>query len=374
MASRAFLALYNFAYQRVARPLIFRQSPQSAHEQMMHLLAWLDDHMWTQSVLRGLRRLSFTAQPVEVGGVQLPHPFILAAGFVKGHGFASEDEALYCYENIIPGWQSMPNLVGAVEFGSFTRWPRLGNPGTVIWRDAPTHSTQNFVGLKNPGAVAAAHFLGARKRYLPPVFGINIAVSPGITDLEQEHNEVVEAFSSFLAAKLGQSWFTLNVSCPNTEDDPGSHQTEARTRTLCSAVTALLGDSMPLWVKISPTLSDEQYRTLMRVFAETGVKAVIATNTLPAPQPENPALQAGLGGGRLYPQALRVATLLSEEKQHHGYAVDVIGCGGVQDGVTFSAYQQLGVKAVQYWSSLIYRGPLAGAVIAAEANKGGQHV
>ncbi|MBZ0284212.1 MAG: hypothetical protein K8L97_25965 [Anaerolineae bacterium] len=366
---RVWLAIYNFTYRWLACPLIFRQSPQNAHETAMRLLGWLDDHFWTQPILRLVHRMSFRPQPVEVGGVSLPHPLILAAGFVKGHGFDNEDVAFNSFDNIIPGWRAMPDLVGAVEFGSFTRWPRMGNPGTVIWRDVPTNSTQNYIGLKNPGSTAAAYFLGARKRHLPSVFGINIAVSPGVSDADQERTEVLETISSFLAARINPSWFTLNISCPNTEDDPGSHQTESRTHALCSAVVGLLGESIPLWVKISPNLSDEQYRTLMRVFAETGVRAVIATNTLPAPQPDNPALQAGVGGGRLHPSALRVAALLMVEKTQYNYPVDVIGCGGLQDGETFLAYADLGIRAAQYWSALIYRGPLAGAVIAAEAAK-----
>lgn len=366
---RIWLVAYNLIYRWLARPVIFRQSPQVAHESAMWLLGWLDSHFWTQHFIRLLNRISFRSVPVEVGGVSLPSPLILAAGFVKGHGFDSEDAAFNSFDNIIPGWHTMPNLVGVVEFGSFTRWPRMGNPGTVMWRDVTTNSTQNYVGLKNPGSTAAAYFLGARKRHLPPIFGINIAVSPGVTDIEQERTEVLEAINSFLAARINPSWFTLNISCPNTEDDPGSHQTASRTRMLCSAVVGLLGDSIPLWVKISPNLSDEQYRTLMRVFAETGVRAVIATNTLPAPQLDNPTLQAGVGGGRLHPSALRVAALLMNEKMQHNYAVDVIGCGGIQDGKTFSAYARLGIRAVQYWSALIYRGPLAGAVIAAEGDK-----
>ena len=64
---------------------------------------------------------------------------MLAAGFVKGVGFPDEDAALMAVEsgrNVMPGWASVPALCGLVEFGSFTRWPRLGNPGTVVWRHA----------------------------------------------------------------------------------------------------------------------------------------------------------------------------------------------------------------------------------------------
>ena len=49
-----------------------------------------------------------------------------------------------------------------------------------------------------------------------------------------------------------------------------------------------------------------------------------------------------------------------------GYDVDVIACGGILDGASFDAYRALGVKAGQFWSALVYRGPLAAAIIESE--------
>src|SRR5947208_2551717 len=100
-----------------------------------------------------------TIRTRDTKAISLPLDLSFAAGLVKGTGFAREDEALAAVErgdNIIPGWRSVPALVGPLEIGSFTRYPRLGNPGTVVWRDPRTRSTQNRVGLRNPGARAAA--------------------------------------------------------------------------------------------------------------------------------------------------------------------------------------------------------------------------
>ena len=364
-----FLALYRLIYDGIACPLIFRSTPQQAHERILRTLRWLDDHQWTHTPLRWVHALAFSKHPVTVGGTALPHPLILAAGFVKGEGFVDESEALKAAaRNIIPGWRSMPLLVGAVEFGSFTPCPRMGNPGTVIWRDEATRSTQNRVGLKNPGARAAAEFLALRKAQLPLVFGINIAVSPGVSNPEQECREIIEAVAGFLERGVYPSWFTLNLSCPNTEDDPGSRQTQSRARDLCSAVVRQLQPhKIPLWVKISPDLADEQYQALLRAFVETGVKAVVATNTLGAPAPDDTI--AGIGGGKLRQHTLDVVSLLSEEKSQQGYEIDLIACGGVQDGKSFSDYAKLGVRAAQYWSALVYRGPLAAALIEQESRR-----
>lgn len=371
---RVFLA-GNRAVYGALRPLIFRSSAQAAHERMMGLLRRADGQGWLQSTFGAVHRLAWTSEPVTVGGVTLPHPLVLAAGLVKGEGFESEDAALAAVaagRNIMPGWRSIPRLVGLVEFGSFTRWPRVGNPGTVVWRDVPTRSTQNRVGLRNPGVKAAAAFLGARRDRLPPQFGINIAVSPGVHDPEQQAGEVLEGLAAFIEQDVRPTWFTLNLSCPNTEDDPAGHQTAEQAMRVCGAAVAYLGDAapdVPLWVKVGPDLSAEQYRALVDVFVAVGVRAVVATNTLPVPAPSDAALTAGVGGGRLHAQAVAAVRVLVEACAGYGDCVSVIGCGGVLDGATYRDFADLGAAAAQYWTALVYRGPLAAALITDEAHR-----
>ncbi|MCZ7547213.1 MAG: hypothetical protein M5R40_28500 [Anaerolineae bacterium] len=369
--ARAALLGANRALYGLARPLLFRMSAQAAHDRTLDILRWADRQRWLQPLLRAAGGLAFDpeAGPVEVGGVMFDSPLIVAAGLVKGDGFASEADALGAVRrgaNIIPGWRSIPWLAGPVEFGSFTRWPRLGNPGVVVWRDPPTRSAQNRVGLRNPGAVAAAAFLAARARWLPRQFGVNVAASPGVDDPAQQAEEVSAALAAFVQRGVRPAWFTVNLSCPNVEDDPANRQTPDLARRVCGAAMAAAQSGAPVWVKVGPALGADQYRALMQVCAEVGVRAIIATNTLPAPAPGAPALTAGVSGGRLHAQAVEAAALLVQEKARQGYPVDVIGCGGVMDAPTYHNFARLGVRAVQYWTALIYRGPLVAALIAAE--------
>ncbi|MBE2267801.1 MAG: hypothetical protein IAE80_06180 [Anaerolinea sp.] len=356
------------------KPLLFRLTAGEAHARVLRLLALADSSALACALLRWVYRVAFAphSRPspefggVHVGGVTLDHPLILAAGFVKGHGFTSEAQALAAVErgeDIIPGWRSIPALVGLVEFGSFTRYPRMGNPGVVMWRDPATRSIQNRVGLKNPGARAAAAFLARHKRHLPRTFGINIAVSPGVSDPAQEETEIREAIRLFLDMGIVPSWFTLNLSCPNTEDDPGANQTEASARRLCAAAISELNGRTPLWVKLSPGLADEQYAALLRAAVETGVQAIIATNTLAQPTPDNPLVLGGVAGGRLYASACEAVTSLLRAKLHERYKIDVIACGGIADGRSWASF---GATAGQYYSALIYRGALAAAIIERE--------
>ena len=73
----------------------------------------------------------------------------------------------------------------------------------------------------------------------------------------------------------------------------------------------------------------------------------------------------------MHARALAVVGLLAAERAAHDYPVDVVGCGGVQDGETYRAFARLGAPVVQYWTALVYRGPLAAALIAHEAGIGG---
>ncbi len=366
-----FLASYGAFYERAAQRMLFRHSAQQAHEDLLRWLAWLDNHGWTHGLLRSVHARAFAKKPVGVGGVRLPYPLMLAAGLVKGQGFDSEADALRAGpSDLMPGWRSLPLLVGPVEFGSFTCWPRLGNPGEVIWRDMETQSTQNRIGLKNPGALAAAQFLAARKDSLPPIFGINIAPTPGIASLDHLAAEAEEAFVAFIRAGVVPSWFTLNLSCPNTEDDPSLRQTEETAiKVVGGAANALQSSGVPLWVKLGPGLSDDQYARLLALFADFGVRAVVATNTMPRPTPPDPNVVAGVGGGALHEPALAAVRSLSAEKVRRGYTVDIIGCGGALDGASYRDFIDAGASAVQYWSALVYRGPLAAALILKEAEE-----
>lgn len=371
-----FLGLNDVGYHAL-RTLLFRRPAQAWHESIEELLSGWDANPAMQSLCQWSHKRAFPQMPTHVGGVNLPYPMMLAAGFVKGLGFSSEREALAASHetNIIPGWRTMPALVGPVEFGSYTRYPRLGNPGTVIWRHTSTQSTQNRIGLRNPGAVAAAAFLGRHATDLPDTFGINIAVSPGVDDIAQQREEIVESLAAFVGRGVHPSWFTLNVSCPNTEDDPENNQTETLTRELCATAVTYLRENaaqtngeIPLWVKIGPELAPAQYSVLMRIFHEVGVRAVIATNTLPRTAPIAKHLTAGIGGGDLHHHAVNATRWLMQDKHQHRYNTDVIGCGGVMDGTTYNTFQRQGAQAMQYWSALIYRGPLAAALILNESS------
>jgi len=103
---------------------------------------------------------------------------------------------------------------------------------------------QNRVGLRNPGARAAAEYLARHADALPATWGLNLAVSPGVTDPSSSSTEIAESAAFFEEAFAGHQhgprWLTLNLSCPNTDDDPRGTQSAELAAALRVVLTVIL--------------------------------------------------------------------------------------------------------------------------------------
>ena len=143
----------------------------------------------------------------------------------------------------------------------------------------------------------------------------------------------------------------------------GADTARPSCKTLCEPAVRLAHPT-PLWIKIAPDPGPEQIQALPGACAEAGVRAIVATNTLARPSPSDPRLGAGLGGAGLFPHARLAQKLLQQEMEETGGAVDLIACGGILDGASWRA---CGTQAGQYWSALVWRGPLAAALVLREA-------
>lgn len=364
------LNLYAMAW-RPAAAMIRRSTAQEAHDRTVALMRRADGIGALSSVARVVGRSMLPDMPMRVGGVSLPQPIIVAAGLVKGDGFADEAGALAAVDarhDIMPGWRSVPALLGAVEFGSFTRYPRLGNVGPVLWRDSRSQTMQNRIGLRNPGARAAAAHLRRHAASLPPTWGVNLAVSPGVTDIVRARMELERSAACFHDAfrdsGQGAAWLTLNLSCPNTEDDPHGTQSADLARELCGSMVQR--SPVPVWVKIGPDLSDAQLTSLTGAFRETGVSAVVATNTWAQPVAGS-TVTAGTSGARLRPLALHTVSRLRHILSRTGADMDIVACGGILSGAHWRAFQAAGAGAAMIYSAMVFRGPLAAALILREA-------
>ena len=347
------------------RGVLFARSPDAAYRHTVKWMGALDRFPVACETLGGYLRGG--SLPVTVGSVVLPFPLVLAAGLVKGHGFASEKRAVSSVSmgrNVIPGWRSVPALLGPVEMGSFTFHPRLGNPGRVLKRDGNSRNLFNRVGLRNPGSAAAALFLANHADALPPVYGISIAPDPDVGDTGRQHGEIAEATRLFVEAGVRPSWVTVNSSCPNTPHQ--QRKIEEQVFGLCKAVKGELPTGVALWVKIPPGMEKGRYGAVAQAAVEGGAETIIATNAAMSTS------GGAVSGEALFPHALRAVMELDKARCRLGLGFNIVGCGGVLNGEAYQEYLNAGAVAVQYLAALVFRGPSAPGLILRESGRVGK--
>ena len=350
--------------------------PRRSHRLMEQSLAYLDSHPRCLGLANRLGLARQLSPPIQVGRLSLPGPLMLAAGLVKGTGFASETEALQAVSqgrNIMPGWRAVPAIAGPVEFGSFTPQPRMGNREPTLWRDRRNTTLYNRVGLRNPGIAAATAFLANHADQLPHCWGVSLAPDPEEANQQQRLDSLAKAARTLADAGVLPAWVTVNLSCPNAEPEAGQWlpdtQSPDEARQLCLAVREALPAEVAVWAKVGPGHSLSLYGELAHALAQAGVEAVVATNTLTAAPPARKSSQspasAGMSATGLRPYALEAVKTLAEAAQQ--LPLEVIACGGVMDGQTWRDFQAAGAVAAQYWAALVFRGPCAADLILAEA-------
>ena len=365
----AVLDLLRVGYQLLLRGLMALDA-DTGHRVMDNILTIWDRNDRLQELLRLLGRFLRPHAPVKVGGVELPQPFILAAGWAKGDGFDNEVRALAAVlkdGDLLPGWRTLPHLVGAMELGSYTRWPRHGNTGSTMWRFPETQSVGNRVGLKNPGIRAVASYLALHRDKLPEVYGINVATTPGLEDPAEHRKEMAESLAYLFDSGISPSWVTINISCPSLGEDVSLNQTADTVRMVLDAARMETPIYVPLWVKVSPGLSAARYHLLLRLCVDFDVKAVVATNSLQNSDAEE-GTTWGESGARLAQARWEALVKLVTLRRMYDYPLDLIACGGILQGSDLKELARLDVTAWQYHTAMVYRGPLAGTLIHREAH------
>ena len=367
---RLLLGAYETAYLFL-RYALFRVQANTSHELVHDLLERWDGKSWLQSCLRRLGLFLRPAAPVRVGGVDLPQPFILAAGWCKGQGYDNEVRALATVVrdgNLLPGWRTWPHLVGPVECGSLYALAAAREP-----RGAPCGGTPRL----QVWVIAWACAIPVCEQWPPswpgigtcyPRSGVSIWRLPRVWQtLRCCVRKSLSHWYIWEAAHIMPDWLTLNVSCPSNDEDAGMQQSEAYIRGLLEGVQAAAPAQLPIWLKVSPGLAARQYNQILLLSAEFGVQAIVATNTHQE-KDESDGSTWGVSGGILTAAARAALIKLVTLQRMHRIPIDIIACGGIGNGRDLRILSQLQVRAWQYQSALVYRGPLAATLIYREAH------
>lgn len=253
---------------------------------------------------------------------------------------------------------------GFIEIGTVTPRPQQANPGKIIKRDNRRFALWNKMGFPNDGVDQIKTRLKKIKRpYVTPIF-INIG--------KNRDTENARAAEDYLICirelREYADAFVVNVSSPNTAD----LRDLLKPENLKSLLQPLLNEcrgrsdratgehqaSLPLILKLSPDMSDTDFRTALDVSFSLGIDGWILTNT-------TLSRDAGLhfpaeGGVSGQPLTDRSKTLLKLAVDHLGdrrAGKLLISVGGVMTPQDVFERLRLGAQLVQVYTALVFEGP-----------------
>jgi dihydroorotate dehydrogenase len=283
-----------------------------------------------------------------VAGLDLPNPVGLAAGFDKNA------EVL--------GPLSRSGF-GFIEVGAATPRPQPGNPKPRLFRLSEDKAAINRFGFNNEGMEAIAARLA--KRPTDAIIGLNLGANKDSEDRAADFARVLAHCGAHL------DFATVNVSSPNTEKLRDLQGKDALSALLSGVVDTRdgLARRVPVFLKIAPDLTDEEIQDIAAVARETGIDAVIATNTTLSRDGLRSAHKGeagGLSGAPLFEKSTRVLARLSQLLDGH---VPLIGVGGISSAEQAYAKICAGASAVQLYTALVYGGISLAAEIARELDQ-----
>ena len=285
-----------------------------------------------------------------VGGLDLPNPVGLAAGFDKD---CDVPDAM-----LAAGF-------GFVECGTVTPRPQVGNAKPRLFRLVEDDAVINRMGFNNRGLDHFSDRLQARSGK-GGIVGANLGANKDSEDRAAD-------YVTGLTRLWGHAdYFTINISSPNTpglRKLQGADEMEDLLGRIAETRTALTGDGtgVPIFLKVAPDVELSQIERIVEQARTYGMNAIIVSNTT-LDRPES--LQSGHRGegGGLSGQPLfkKSTQVLAEFARAANGTIDLIGVGGIGNGAQAYAKIKAGAKAVQLYSALVYHGPGLVAEICAD--------
>ncbi len=257
-----------------------------------------------------------------VGAVELANPLMPASGT-----FGSGQEYGDFYDI---------GLLGAAVSKSVTLERTVGNPPPRV---AETPSGMlNAIGLQNEGV---EYFL---KELLPTLRAKAAKVVVNIAGKsEEEYAALVERLSGVPDIDV----LEINISCPNVKEGGIAFGTDRAVAGQLIGVLRRLARAKPLWVKLTPNVTD--IRETARAAEGAGADALVVANTflgmavdVEKRRPILSNITGGLSGPAVYPLTLRLLWQV-----RGAVKCPLVAAGGVSDLPSLLGYLMTGASAVQ---------------------------
>ena len=311
------------------RSLIFKFEPETAHDLAIKALKY--NFVPPKKIIKN--RLLETKLFSKV----IPNPIGLAAGFDK-------DAEVY---------NSIFSLgFGFVEVGTVTPFKQYGNDKPRVFRLEEDEALINRLGFNNSGSEKV--FSRIKKNQPKGLLGINIGPNKDSQNRLEDYLICLRKFHNLA------DYVTINISSPNTENLRSFHN-KSELNDLLEVINKeknILKSNIPLVVKISPDIKDDEISPISDLLLKFKIDAIIISNTSDSSREKlvniNKLEKGGLSGK---PLEKKSNYLINKFYKILRDKVLIIGVGGVDSGK--SAFEKFlnGANLVQLYTGMVYQGP-----------------
>jgi len=336
---------------RAARPFIFLMEPENAHYAFKRVGVFLGSNPITRGFSSLMWDYNHKSLNIEVDGIEYRNPVGLSAGFDK------DGELTKIYPSM--GF-------GLAELGSFTGEVCPGNPGRRLFRMVKSRAIVVWYGLNNQGSEKIASRL-AKVDFGRLRVGINAAKSNVTPEFELQES-IRDYLKTMTLFKDVGDYFTINISCPNTQDGE-PFVDEHNLNALLSAVTQHIRPitDKPIYVKLAADISIAEIDIIVDGCVKHNMDGFVLTNlakpshnTEHLPE-EYPTVKGLLPAGKGAMSGLPLQRI-STDVIRHVYrrtrgTKTLIGVGGVFTAK--DAYEKItsGASLLHMITTMIFDGP-----------------
>ncbi|MDC0030908.1 quinone-dependent dihydroorotate dehydrogenase [Candidatus Pelagibacter sp.] len=319
------------------RPLIFKVDPEKAHTLAIkslkfNLIQNVFDENKNDSIFQ-----------TKIFNKVLDNPIGMAAGFDKN---AEVYNALFKLG------------FGFVEVGTITPLKQYGNPKPRVFRLVEDEALINRLGFNNHGAEIVKDRIKRNKKL--GLLGINIGPNKDTNDRLNDYLIGLKTFHE------EADYITINISSPNTENLRNFHEGGKLQDLLKSVITEKknLNSNIPIAVKVSPDISEDQVNQITEILLENEINIVIVSNTSDATRDKLSNIQRHQKGGLSgKPIEEKSNILINKFYKLLKGKIKIIGVGGVDSGQ--AAYDKFiaGADFVQLYTGMVFKGPNIAGII-----------
>ena len=247
---------------------------------------------------------------------------------------------------------------GFVEVGTVTPLKQYGNEKPRVFRLVEDQALINRLGFNNQGSDIILNRIKSNKKL--GVLGVNVGPNKDSNDRLNDYLIGLEKFSEVA------DYMTINISSPNTENLRNFHD-ENQLKELLKSISEKkkqLKTEIPVAVKISPDINENQIDLISEILLENEISAIIISNTSESSRETLQNIQRHQKGGLSgKPIEKKSNLLISKFYNLIKGNIKIIGVGGVDSGK--AAYDKflLGADYVQLYTGMVFQGPnIAGMI------------